>query len=81
MSVPGPMGEPRDWVSRKKKARGRGCVEEVLTGSERSLRFSRSYFSPPPPEGFAAPESLRFAGAMLWECPAGDGCLVPACTF
>lgn len=56
-------------------------MEEVLTGSERSLRVNRSCFSPPPPEGFAAPEALRFAGAMLWECPAGDGCLVPACTF
>lgn len=82
MSVPGPMGELRDWVSRgKKRHKVGGCVEEVLTGSERILRVNRSCFSPPPPEGFAAPEALRFAGAMLWECPAGDGCLVPACTF
>lgn len=56
-------------------------MEEVLTGSERSLRVNRSCFSPPPTEGFAAPEALRFAGAMLWECPTGDGYLVPACTF
>lgn len=46
-------------------------MEEVLTGSERSLRVNRSCFFPPPTEGFAAPEALRFAGVLGWRWLSG----------